>query len=142
MMWKRNLSVDALNALCAQSAVSHLGIEFSEKGADYLEARLLVCEKSSQPMGFLHGGASVLLAETVGSLAGLCCVEQGMAVVGSEINASHLRPVKLGDTVRARATALRLGKTQHVWQIAIIDSADRLVCQSRLTLQVVKAQPK
>lgn len=141
-MWTRDLSLDELNALCAQSAVSHLGITFSDKGEDFLEASLEVSEKSCQPMGFLHGGVSVLLAETVGSLAGLCCVAPGLVVVGSEINASHLRAVKIGQRVCARATPLRLGRTQQVWQIAIRDAHGRLVCQSRLTLQVVKAQPK
>ncbi|MBE2893987.1 hotdog fold thioesterase [Spirabiliibacterium falconis] len=140
-MWLRDLSIDDLNALCAQSAVSHLGITFINQGDDFLEASLFVSQQCSQPMGFLHGGVSVLLAETVGSLAGLCCVEKGFAVVGSEINASHLRPVKVGNTIYARATPLRLGKTQHVWHIAIVDGSQRLVCQSRLTLQVVKAQP-
>ena len=92
--------------------------------------------RTIQPMGFLHGGISVALAETVASMAGFCCVEEKQAVVGLDINASHLRPVTSGN-VSARATPIRLGKSVQVWQIEIQDEQHKLCCTSRLTLSVI-----
>ncbi|SMB83043.1 uncharacterized domain 1-containing protein [Pasteurella testudinis DSM 23072] len=136
-MWKKALSLQQLNQFCRQSAVSHLGIHFSAQGENWLEAQLTVDQRSCQPMGYLHGGISATLAETVGSLAGFCCVDDDFFVVGTEINASHLRPVKKGTTVTARATPARLGRSTQVWQIELRDEQQQLCCAARLTLAVV-----
>lgn len=135
-IWKRTLSLSEMNRLCANCAVGHLGIEFTAQGENWLEATMAVDNRTTQPMGLLHGGISVALAETVGSLAGLLCLEEPHAAVGTDINASHLRPVKSGK-VTARATPLRLGKRTQVWQIDIRDEQENLCCTSRLTLSVI-----
>ncbi len=135
-IWKRTLSLSEMNQLCANCAVGHLGIEFTAQGENWLEATMAVDNRTTQPMGLLHGGISVALAETVGSLAGLLCLEEPHAAVGTDINASHLRPVKSGK-VTARATPLRLGKRTQVWQIDIRDEQENLCCTSRLTLTVI-----
>ncbi|KGQ69334.1 hypothetical protein OA57_12150 [Chelonobacter oris] len=140
MIWKKPLTLQQLNQFCENSAVSHLGITFSAQGDDWLEAKLTVDERCCQPMGYLHGGISAALAETVGSLAGFGCVEEGYFVVGTEINASHLRPVKKGHTVTARATPARLGKTTQVWLINLYDEQLQRCCTARLTLAVVNKQ--
>lgn len=135
-IWKRKLSLSEMNQLCANCAVGHLGIEFTAQGENWLEATMPVDNRTTQPMGLLHGGISVALAETVGSLAGLLCLEEPHAAVGMDINASHLRPVKSGK-VTARAIPLRLGKRTQVWQIDIRDEQENLCCTSRLTLSVI-----
>ncbi|TDQ57174.1 uncharacterized protein (TIGR00369 family) [Mesocricetibacter intestinalis] len=135
-IWKKNYSLDQLNLIGQNCAIAHLGIKFSAKGDDWLEAEMPVDRRTLQPMGFLHGGISAALAETVASLAGYCCVDEGQAVVGTEINASHLRPVSSG-YVTARATPIRLGKSMQVWQIDIRNSEQKLCCSSRLTLSVI-----
>lgn len=135
-IWKRKLSLSEMNRLCTNCAVGHLGIEFTAQGENWLEATMAVDNRTTQPMGLLHGGISVALAETVGSLAGLLCLEEPHAAVGTDINASHLRPVKSGK-VTARATPLRLGKRTQVWQIDIRDEQENLCCTSRLTLSVI-----
>ncbi|WP_439294895.1 hotdog fold thioesterase [Lonepinella sp. BR2882] len=136
-IWKREFTLVDLNQACHDCAVHHLGIEFSAKGDDWLEATMPVNEKTMQPVGILHGGISAALAETVGSAAGHCCTEGTQAVVGAEINASHLRPVYKGETVTARATAVKIGRTLHIWQIDIRNEEHKLCCVSRLTLSVI-----
>lgn len=114
-----------------------LGIEFVECGDDYITARMPVDARTHQPFGRLHGGASVALAETVGSVAASYCVDRSVSVaVGMEINANHIRPAYSG-WVYATATAESLGRTTQVWSIRIRDEADRLVCISRLTVAVI-----
>jgi 1,4-dihydroxy-2-naphthoyl-CoA hydrolase len=116
-----------------------LGIEFTAIGDTYLEARMPVDERTMQPMGSLHGGASAALAETVGNAAAYLCVEEGVLCVGLEINANHIRPVGRG-WVTARATNLHLGRTTQVWEIKILDEKGQLVCVARLTVAVIKAE--
>ena len=135
-IWKKHLTLQQLNDFCQHCAVAHLGIEFTAQGDDWLEARMPIDHRTTQPMGFLHGGISAALAETVASTAGFCCVEANQAVVGLEINASHLRPVKQG-YVCAKSSPIRLGKNVQVWQIDIRDEQDKLCCVSRLTLSVI-----
>ena len=138
-IWKRQNSLESLNELCDSCAISHLGIKFTQRGDDWLEATMTIDERTTQPMGWLHGGVSCVLAETVGSMAGFCCVDDPYVTVGLEINASHLRPVR-GGLVTARATPVRIGRTVHVWNIDIKNSDGDLCCQSRLTLSVVTAK--
>ena len=113
-----------------------LGIVFTAIGHDSLTATMPVDERTRQPYGLLHGGASALLAETLGSTAGMLCVEEGRGCVGIEINANHLRGVRSG-TVTGTARPLHVGRSTQVWEIRIEDEAGRLVCISRLTLAVV-----
>ncbi|WP_373100118.1 MULTISPECIES: hotdog fold thioesterase [Pasteurellaceae] len=135
-IWKKSLTLQQLNQMNAHCAVAHLGITFSAQGDNWLEATMPVDQRTTQPMGLLHGGISVALAETVASMAAFCCVDEPCAVVGLEINASHLRPVSKG-YVTARATPIRLGKSTQCWQIDIKDQTDKLCCSSRLTVSVV-----
>ncbi|MDX3886008.1 esterase [Sphingomonas fennica] len=115
----------------------HLGIEFTDIGDNWIKARMPVDERTRQPYGRLHGGASVALAETLGSVAGVLTVDPATtAVVGMEINANHIRPVKDG-FVHAVATAESIGRTTQIWTIRITDAEERLVCLSRITLAVI-----
>jgi 1,4-dihydroxy-2-naphthoyl-CoA hydrolase len=118
--------------------VSNLGIEFIEKGNDYLIARMPVNEKTKQPFGLLHGGASVVLAETMGSLASFLCLEDpnNQIAVGLEINANHIKSVKDG-WVYAECKNVHLGRKTHIWSINITDENNKLICISRLTVMVV-----
>ncbi|TZF82874.1 hotdog fold thioesterase [Cognatilysobacter lacus] len=125
-----------LNALSAGTAMVPLGIVFTERGPDFLRGTMPVDERTRQPYGLLHGGASVLLAETLGSTAGNLCVPEDRICVGIEINANHLRGVRDG-VVTGTARPLHLGASTHVWEIRIEDARGRLACVSRLTLAVV-----
>ena len=116
-----------------------LGIEFLEAGDDWLKGRMPVDERTRQPFGVLHGGASVALAETLASWAGTCAVGAADICVGMEINANHVRPVSEG-WVYGVARPEALGRTTQVWSIRITDEQDRLVCVSRMTLAVVPLQ--
>ena len=118
--------------------ISTLGIEFTEAGDDWLKGRMPVDERTHQPFGLLHGGASVALAETLASWAGTCAVEADQVCVGMEINANHVRPVSEG-WVHGLATPDSLGRTSHVWSIRISNDAGKLVCVSRMTLAVIAA---
>nr|WP_243720383.1 hotdog fold thioesterase [Luteimonas aestuarii] len=118
------------------TAMEPLGIVFTELGADYLRGTMPVDARTHQPYGLLHGGASVLLAETLGSTAGGLCAPDGCGVVGIEINANHLRGVRSG-TVTGTARPLHVGRSTQVWEIRIEDEAGKPVCISRLTLAVV-----
>jgi len=118
-----------------------LGIRFTEIGPDFLRATMPVTEKTHQPFGQLHGGASVTLAETVGSVASLLAVDdQQYLCVGQEVNANHLR-AKSSGTVTATARPLHLGGRSHVWHIEIRDEDERLICVSRLTMAVIERRP-
>ena len=136
MIWQKNFTLDNLNQLCSNSAVSHLGIKISAFGEDWIEATMPVDHRTMQPFGILHGGVSVALAETIGSLAGSLCLEEGKTAVGLDINANHLRPVRSGQ-VTARATPINLGRNIQVWQIDIRTEENKLCCVSRLTLSVI-----
>jgi len=138
MLWRYNPTLDALNQMSENTAAGHLGIEFTEAGEDFLAATMPVDERTRQPMGLLHGGASVLLAETLGSVASALCIDfPREQAVGLEINANHLRPVRSG-VVTGVARVIKLGRRNHVWEIRITDEQERLVCLSRLTMAVLK----
>jgi len=128
----------ALNARNKANAVGNLGIEFIEQGEDFLRGTMPVDHRTLQPYGLLHGGASVLLAETLGSMAANMCVDDpatGQAV-GIEINANHLRAVTEG-LVTGTARPIHLGRATQVWEIRIEDDRGRLVCISRMTAAVI-----
>ncbi len=134
--FQRISSLEALNALSAGTAMEPLGIVFTELGPDFLRATMPVDARTVQPYGLLHGGASVLLAETLGSTAGMLCVAEGELAVGIEINANHLDAVRSG-LVTGTARPLKVGRRTQVWEIRIEDDAGRLACISRLTLAVI-----
>jgi len=137
-MLPATISLDQLNALSKDTAVQSLGIVFTEIGADFVRATMPVDARTRQPFGLLHGGASVLLAETLGSMAGGLCVMPKQHVVGVEINANHLRGVR-GGVVTGTARALHVGRSTHVWEVRIEDERGHLVCISRMTLAVIPA---
>ena len=134
--FRRTIALEALNALSRGTAMEPLGIVFTEIGADYLRGTMPVDARTRQPYGLLHGGASVLLAETLGSTAGGLCVDEGQGVVGIEINANHLAGVREG-LVTGTARPLHVGRSTQVWEIRIEDERGRLACVSRLTLAVI-----
>lgn len=138
--FRRRASLDELNALSLGTAMEPLGIVFSELGPDYLRATMPVDARTRQPYGLLHGGASVLLAETLGSTAGGLCVGEDEGVVGIEINANHLAAVREG-AVTGTARPLHVGRSTQVWEIRVEDADGRLACVSRLTLAVIRRRP-
>ncbi|WP_192458783.1 hotdog fold thioesterase [Musicola keenii] len=137
MIWQRDVSLDSLNHMSQTCLLSHLGIVFTHIGDACLEATMPVDDRTRQPFGLLHGGASVVLAESLGSVAGWLCTPPGASVVGSEINATHLRAVSQGE-VRGICQPLHLGQRTQVWQIEIVDPRQTLCCVSRLTTTVIQ----
>jgi uncharacterized protein (TIGR00369 family) len=135
-LFRRSATLEALNALSRGTAMEQLGIRFTELGPDFVRGTMPVDARTHQPYGLLHGGASVLLAETLGSSAGNLCVDEDALCVGLEINANHLAAVRDG-IVTGTARPLHVGRSTQVWEIRIEDAAGRLVCISRLTLAVV-----
>lgn len=136
-IWLQSFTVDELNQYQQQTLVSHLGIRYTEVGEDYLQAVMPVDKRTMQPAGILHGGASLALAETLGSTAANMVVDRKQKLcVGLEINANHVRAMRSGQ-VTGRARALHLGSTTQVWDIRINDDKDQLVCVSRLTMAVL-----
>ena len=123
------------------TAMEPLGIRFTELGPDYLRGTMPVDKRTHQPYGLLHGGASVLLAETLGSSAGGLCAPEGKGVVGIEINANHLRGVREG-VVTGTARPLHVGRQTQVWEIKVEDERGKLVCVSRITLAVIATDAK
>ena len=120
---------------------NHLGIEFTEIGADYLRARMPVDGRTKQPFGILHGGASVALAETIGSTAAALVIDRTrQRCVGQEINANHVRAVAEGAVI-GTVRPVHLGKRSHVWEIRITDEKERLVCISRITMFILDRDP-
>jgi 1,4-dihydroxy-2-naphthoyl-CoA hydrolase len=137
-IWRVVPTPEELTARGGNSMPGFLGIRFTEVGADFLRASMPVNERTRQPFGLLHGGASVALAETLGSVASMLCIDTGEYMcVGQEINANHLRGISSG-TVTATAKPFHLGGRSHVWHIEIRDESERLVCVSRLTMAIVE----
>jgi len=139
-IWPRTYSLDELNGMAQGNMVGHLGIEFTAIGDDFLRARMPVDARTRQPAGLLHGGASVALAETLGSFAANLVAGLGGGMggcVGLEINANHLRGVRSG-WVFGETRPLHLGRSTQVWEIRISDEAERLVCAARLTMAVLQ----
>ena len=136
-MFRPDITVDALNQWSEGTLMQPLGIRFTEIGPDYVRGTMPVDARTHQPYGLLHGGASVALAETLGSTAAGLCVEKDQGVVGIEINANHLRGVREG-IVTGTARPLHVGRSTQVWEIRIEDEAGQPVCVSRLTLAVIR----
>lgn len=136
-IWYKNYRIEELNRISQGSMVGHLGIEFTEIGEDYLKARMPVDHRTTQPLGLLHGGASVTLAESLGSTGAFLCINpEEKIVVGLEINANHIRG-KRGGQVEGIARPVHIGNSTQVWEVRIVDEAGDLICISRLTLAIL-----
>lgn len=136
-IWTERPTIEGLDALSRDTASEAMGIEFTEIGDDSLTGRMPVDRRTVQPHGIVHGGASVLLAETLGSVAAAHCVDRARFVcVGQDINANHLRPASAG-WVTGTARPIHLGRRSQVWAIEMRDDTGRLTCVSRLTIAVL-----
>jgi 1,4-dihydroxy-2-naphthoyl-CoA hydrolase len=138
--FKKDLSLDDFALLGKDTMAEHIGIEWTELGDDYLKARMPVDNRTRQPYGLLHGGASVTLAETIGSVAAAMVADNSkFYCVGLEINANHVRSAREG-FVTGIAKPIHIGGTTQVWDIKIYDEKEKLVCVSRLTVAILKRQ--
>ncbi len=137
MIWKVKPTLELLTSNFPNKSMGdHIGFEVTEIGDDYITGRIPVDHRTTQPFGILHGGASCVLAETLGSIGGQFCVDPAkQIVVGLEINANHIRGAKEGH-VYGTAKPIHLGKSTQVWEINIVNDSKQLVCVSRLTLAV------
>lgn len=138
MIWFKKYSLEEVNEIFSKNMTSFLGIRAVELTADSIRAVMPITDKVKQPFGILHGGASVVLAESVGSIASALVIDlDKVMAVGMEVNANHLRSVVNGEVI-ATCTPLHLGATSHIWDIKITNEHEKLVCVSRLTVAIVK----
>lgn len=136
--WFKPYTLQDILPWIPNTLVEYLGIGFKEIGPDYLVGTMPVDRRTHQTMGILHGGASMVLAETLGSIGANMCVDPTKhACVGQEINGNHLRPISSGEVI-GTARPIHLGSRSQVWQIDIRDPADRLICVSRLTMAIIE----
>ncbi|MDO9435606.1 hotdog fold thioesterase [Hydrogenophaga sp.] len=135
-IWKKSISVEELTALHHDTAVQQLGIEFLEVGPDFIRARVPVDKRTKQPYGLLHGGVSVVLAETLGSCGAAYSAPEGHRAVGLDINANHLKGATAG-WVTGVTRPVHIGRTTQVWQIDLTNDAGELTCVSRITMAVL-----
>ena len=135
-VWQQPTSVAELTRNSLGTAISHLGIEYLEVSDDFIRARVPVDARTIQPFGLLHGGVSVVLAETLGSTAANCACPPGHKAVGLDINANHLRSATSG-WVTGTTRAVHLGRTTQVWQIEMVNDAGEVTCVSRITMAVL-----
>jgi 1,4-dihydroxy-2-naphthoyl-CoA hydrolase len=137
MIWFKEVQLADLNNVGNNTMSKHLGIEVVEIGSDFIKAKMPVDERTKQPYGILHGGASVALAETIGSYGSHLIVDSSKFLsVGLEINANHVRKVSEG-YVTGTAKPIHIGKTTHVWGIEIVDDKGQLICICRLTVAII-----
>jgi uncharacterized protein (TIGR00369 family) len=136
MIWKQPISVEILTSIHAQTTVAHLGVEFLEVGEDFIKARVPVDARTRQPYGILHGGVSVVLAETLGSCGAAYSIEAGYRAVGLDINANHLRACSEGWVIGV-ARPVHRGRTTHVWQIDLCNEQGQPTCVSRITMAIL-----
>lgn len=136
-LFNSNVTLEALNKMSVNTMVEHLGIVFTEIGDGYISATMPVDHRTHQPYGLLHGGASVALAETLGSVAAHCCIDTAIQYcVGLDINANHVKAVKAG-VVTGTTRPIHIGKRTHVWEIRITNEKEELICISRITMAVI-----
>jgi 1,4-dihydroxy-2-naphthoyl-CoA hydrolase len=135
-IWKQAISVEHLTAIHVDTAVAALGIEFLEVGDDFIKARVPVDKRTKQPYGLLHGGVSVVLAETLGSCGAASAAPAGYRCVGLDINANHLKGATSG-WVTGITRPVHIGRTTQVWQIDLTNAAGELTCVSRITMAVL-----
>jgi len=135
-IWKQPITVGICTASAIGTAIAHMGIEFLEVGDDFVRGRVPVDARTRQPYGLLHGGVSVVLAETLGSIGAMYAAPEGHRAVGLDINANHLRGVTSG-WVTGTARPVHMGRTTQVWAIELVDDAGNLVCVSRITVAIL-----
>ena len=135
-IWTRPISVEELTSIHQDTAPAHLGLEFVEVGEDFIIGRVPVDARTRQPYGLLHGGVSVVLAETLGSCGAIHCAPPGHRVVGLDINANHIRGATAG-WVTGKTTPVHIGRSTQVWHIEMRNDAGELTCVSRLTMAVL-----
>jgi uncharacterized protein (TIGR00369 family) len=135
-IWKQTVSVESLTRIHHQTVVDRLGVEFLEVGDDFIRARVPVDERTRQPYGILHGGVSVVLAETLGSCGAAYASPPGHRAVGLDINANHLRSTSTG-WVTGSCRPVHIGRSTHVWQIDLVNDAGQLTCVSRITMAIL-----
>ena len=135
-IWKKPISLDVLREKARNTAIEHLGIEYLEIGDDYLVGRVPVDHRTRQPFGLLHGGVSVVLAETLGSIGAFYASPEGHRGVGLDINANHLRAATSG-WVTGTARPVHIGRTTQVWAIEMVNDAGELTCVSRITMAML-----
>lgn len=136
-MIPEGITPEGLNDFSQGCMVEHVGIRFTEVGSDYIKAEMPVNEKTTQPFGLLHGGASVVLAETLGSVAaGVIVIPQGKIAVGLEISANHIKGKKEG-VVTGIARPIHIGRSTHLWEIRITDEQNQLICLSKITMAII-----
>ena len=135
-IWKRNINLKNINNNMKNTLASHLGIKITVIEDNLLEGEMLVRDFLKQPYGIVHGGASVVLAETLGSLASNLCIEDNLSTVGLDINANHIRAVTKG-LIIGKTKPIHLGRSTHVWEIKLFNE-DKLTCISRLTMAILK----
>jgi len=136
VLWKQAASVEILTRIHVGTTVSHLGIEFLEVGDDFIRARVPIDSRTRQPVGILHGGVSVVLAETLGSCGAAFASPAGHRAVGLDINANHIRSASEG-WVTGVARAVHIGRSTHVWQIDLTNDQGQLTCVSRITMAIL-----
>lgn len=137
-IWRADVTLESLKQRTLDTLVSHMGIEIIELGSDYIKASMPVDSRTCQPLRILHGGASVVLAETLGSFAANAVVDNTrFACVGQEINANHLRPAPVGQVVTGITRPFHIGARSHVWGIEIMDERGKRICISRITMAVI-----
>lgn len=135
-IWKQPVSVQTLTAVHVGTTVAYLGIEFLEVGDDFIRARVAVDHRTQQPYGLLHGGVSVVLAETLGSCGAAFASPEGFRAVGLDVNANHIKGTTSG-WVTGTARPVHIGRTTHVWQIELCNDAGELTCVSRITMAIL-----
>ena len=135
-IWKKSTEISRLNTISENTIIELLGIKYTKVGDDFIQGTMPVDQRTHQPHGLLHGGASVVLAETLGSVAANLAVADDKVCVGLEVNANHIRSIKKG-TVTGTATAVHIGYSTQIWQIEICNERQQLVCTSRLTVAVI-----
>ncbi len=139
-VWQQDISIQALSGIHVDTAVARLGIEFLEVGDDFIRARVPVDERTRQPYGLLHGGVSVVLAETLGSCGAAFASPPGYRAVGLDINANHLKGATQG-WVTGTTRPVHIGRTTHVWHIDLHNDAGELTCVSRITMAILAPRP-
>lgn len=137
-VWARQVDLQAINSFSASTLVTHLGIKITGHGDDYLEGTMPVDERTIQPYKLLHGGASCVLAESLGSIAANLCIDtKEFMAVGQHIEATHIKSANKG-LVRGVARAIHLGKSSHIWKIEIFNDENKIICDSKIIMAIVK----
>ena len=139
-IWKKPISVEILRQSHVGTAPEHLGIEFLEVGDDYIKARVPVDHRTRQPYGILHGGVSVVLAETLGSCGAMYASDESQRAFGLDINANHIKAAPGGTWVTGVARPVHVGRSTHVWAIEMSNDQGELTCVSRITMAMLPAR--